>query len=273
MLGDLKATRSIASRQSNGASWIRRAGARLITRWRARCSAWATWPGRRMHFEAALPRTTRRIHSDRRWDPIWACSRTRGFRTRCGCSARNPPPSHTSRGDCAGAPARSQVQPGARARLFGSAPSTAPRSERVISQRAERPSNCASGTDSATTASGRSALIGWAIGQGQPPEGASDHRVRAGRLERNRAQARRRTTCRCWRRPTAALATAIAHLDSGKGPRASRSIACDMWWLPALYFQQSELAGPADADALRQQALAVAGRTAAGAWSRHSGRR
>jgi DNA-binding SARP family transcriptional activator/predicted ATPase len=101
-------------------------------------------------------------------------------------------------------------------------------------------------------------LIGWAIGQEQPPEGARIIEAALDDLESNRAQARRPYYMSLLADTYGRLGDrdrATSILEKALGIALDRG---DMWWLPALYFQQSELAGPADANALRQKALAIA---------------
>jgi len=101
-------------------------------------------------------------------------------------------------------------------------------------------------------------LIGWAIGQEQPPEGARIIESALDDLESNRAQARRPYYMSLLADTYGRLGDrdrATSILEKALGIALDRG---DMWWLPALYFQQSELAGPADANALRQKALAIA---------------
>ena len=101
-------------------------------------------------------------------------------------------------------------------------------------------------------------LIGWARGQTRPADGIDMMRSALGRLDARRAQGRRpyylsllaETLARAGNRNDAmtTLDTAIAMaLDRG-----------DVWWLPALYLQQSELSAPAAREAARTRALELA---------------
>jgi len=101
-------------------------------------------------------------------------------------------------------------------------------------------------------------LLGWARGLTEPAEGLAVIRGALERLDARRAQARRayylsllaETLARAGQpdQARATLDTAIAMaLDRG-----------DVWWLPALYLQASELAAPAARDALRARALDTA---------------
>jgi tetratricopeptide (TPR) repeat protein len=103
-----------------------------------------------------------------------------------------------------------------------------------------------------------SVLIGWARGEQHPAEGVTIIESALRRLDAHRAFARRpyylsllaQTYARLGQRDrTASIldqAIAMAH-ERG-----------DMWWLPALYLQKSELQTGSERDALLQRALALA---------------
>ena len=85
------------------------------------------------------------------------------------------------------------------------------------------------------------ALIGWARGQERPAEGVEIIESALERLDRNRAQARRpyylsllaETYSRLGNRDrTASILDAAITMALERG---------DVWWLPALYLQKSEL--------------------------------
>jgi hypothetical protein len=102
------------------------------------------------------------------------------------------------------------------------------------------------------------ALIGWARGLDQPPEGIAIIEAALARLDQQRAQARRpyylsllaETYGRLGNRERMASivdeAIALA-LERG-----------DVWWLPALYLQKSELESAPNRDATLQRALLMA---------------
>ena len=88
-----------------------------------------------------------------------------------------------------------------------------------------------------------SVLIGWARGQNDPGQGVRIIESALARLDANRAQARRPyLSRRCWRETYSRLQRARC------GPKSilDRAIEMavdrgDVWWLPALYLQRSEL--------------------------------
>jgi len=102
------------------------------------------------------------------------------------------------------------------------------------------------------------ALIGWARGQTHPQEGVVMIRGALDRLNARRAQARRpyylsllaETLTRAGN-PGAANST----LDTAIDMALDRG---DVWWLPALYLQKSELEAPDEREAMRDRALALA---------------
>jgi DNA-binding SARP family transcriptional activator len=102
------------------------------------------------------------------------------------------------------------------------------------------------------------ALIGWARGLTRPAEGVALIESALERLDRNRAQARRpyylsllAETCqRLGNRERAA-----SIVESAIAMSLARH---DVWWLPALYLQKSELVPAAEREPLLQQALELA---------------
>jgi tetratricopeptide (TPR) repeat protein len=100
-------------------------------------------------------------------------------------------------------------------------------------------------------------LTGWARGQERPAEGVAMIESALGHLDQNRAQARRpyylsllaETYGRLGARDRAA-----SILDAAIAIAVERG---DVWWLPALYLQRSEFAGP-DREGMLQRALALA---------------
>jgi DNA-binding SARP family transcriptional activator len=100
-------------------------------------------------------------------------------------------------------------------------------------------------------------LTGWARGQERPAEGIAMIESALEHLDQNRAQARRpyylsllaETYGRLGARDRAA-----SILDAAIALAVERG---DAWWLPALYLQRSELAGP-DREGMLQRALALA---------------
>jgi DNA-binding SARP family transcriptional activator len=101
-------------------------------------------------------------------------------------------------------------------------------------------------------------LIGWARGQERPAEGIEIIQSALGRLDQNRAQARRPyylslladTYSRLGDRDhTASVLDAAIAMALERG---------DSWWLPVLYLQRSSLEPPAASEATRQQALQLA---------------
>jgi tetratricopeptide (TPR) repeat protein len=101
-------------------------------------------------------------------------------------------------------------------------------------------------------------LIGWARGQTHPHDGVLMIREALYRLDARRAQARRpyylsllaETLARAGNRNAAG-----STLDAAINMALDRG---DVWWLPALYLQKSELEPPAARDAIRDRGLALA---------------
>ncbi|HVH26612.1 MAG TPA: AAA family ATPase [Vicinamibacterales bacterium] len=102
------------------------------------------------------------------------------------------------------------------------------------------------------------ALIGWARGQERPAEGVEIIESALERLDRNRAQARRpyylsllaETYRRCGNRDRAA-----STLDAAITMALERD---DVWWLPALYLQKSELEPAPKREATLRRGLVLA---------------
>jgi tetratricopeptide (TPR) repeat protein len=101
------------------------------------------------------------------------------------------------------------------------------------------------------------ALIGWARGQERPAEGVEIIESALERLDRNRAQARRpyylsllaETYSRLGNRDrTASILDAAITMALERG---------DVWWLPALYLQKSDLEPAAEREATLRRALAL----------------
>jgi hypothetical protein len=102
------------------------------------------------------------------------------------------------------------------------------------------------------------ALIGWAYGRERPAEGVKMIESALERLDRNRAQGRRpyylsllaETYGRLGNRDrTASIVDAAITMALERG---------DVWWLPALYLQKSELEPPPERDATLRRGLALA---------------
>jgi predicted ATPase len=102
------------------------------------------------------------------------------------------------------------------------------------------------------------ALIGWAHGQKRPAEGIAEIETALAQLDGKRAQARRPYYLSLLAE-TCALAgnrqRAASMLDTAINMARDR---IDVWWLPALYFQKSELEAAASREPMRQLALALA---------------
>jgi DNA-binding SARP family transcriptional activator len=101
-------------------------------------------------------------------------------------------------------------------------------------------------------------LRGWTYGRSRPAEGIDMIESALERLDRHRAQARR---------PYYLSLLADTYVRDGRKDRAStildaaRTMALergDVWWLPALYLQKSELQPPADRSAMLKVALELA---------------
>jgi len=102
------------------------------------------------------------------------------------------------------------------------------------------------------------ALIGWARGQERPAEGVAIIESALDRLDRNRAQARRpyylsllaETYSRLGNRDrTASILDAAIAMAIERG---------DVWWLPALYLQKSELEPAPEREATLRRGLVLA---------------
>jgi hypothetical protein len=105
-----------------------------------------------------------------------------------------------------------------------------------------------------------SALIGWARGQEQPAEGVTIIESALARLDRNRAYARRPFFLSLLAAVYARLGKhdrTVSLLDAAIAMSLERN---DVWWLPALYLQKSEIASGSERAALVQQALALSRR-------------
>jgi tetratricopeptide (TPR) repeat protein len=101
-------------------------------------------------------------------------------------------------------------------------------------------------------------LLGWAHGRSSPAEGAVQIESALARLDARRAQARRpyymSLLADVYRRG-GHRDRAAAILDQAIATALARS---DSWWLPALYFQKSELAPPPSREALVRRGLELA---------------
>ena len=101
------------------------------------------------------------------------------------------------------------------------------------------------------------ALIGWARGQERPAEGVEIIESALDRLDRNRAQARRpyylSLLAETYRRLGNRDRTASI-LDAAITMAAERD---DVWWLPALYLQKSELEPAPEREATLRRGLAL----------------
>jgi len=103
-----------------------------------------------------------------------------------------------------------------------------------------------------------SVLIGWARGQNDPGQGVRIIEAALARLDANRAQARRPYYL-------SLLAGTYSRLNERAQTRIILDRAIDMavdrgdvWWLPALYLQRSELESGAEREATLLRALALA---------------
>jgi DNA-binding SARP family transcriptional activator len=101
-------------------------------------------------------------------------------------------------------------------------------------------------------------LIGWAQGRQRPAHGAAAIEAALDRLDAKRAQARR---------PYYLSLLADTHRAAGRRDRAAAVVDAaiemalarsDLWWLPALYFQKSELEPPPARDDLLRRGLDLA---------------
>ncbi len=102
------------------------------------------------------------------------------------------------------------------------------------------------------------ALIGWARGQAHPADGVEIIESALERLDRSRARARRPYYL-------SLLAETYSHLGDRDRARSILDAAVRMaldrgevWWLPALYLQQSELSGSPDREATLGRGLSLA---------------
>ena len=259
MLGDLKGTREVSeqalARSVSDPSCRCEAhhamGGTLVEPWRARRVETSLRGGagriRRSSIRSA-PRSARTS----------ASSRMPGTRTRSGCLAMRTPrwrmPSRRSRSrggwiTCTARRSRSHMP-----RCSTRCAST----PRVCSPARKRSWRCASGTDSRYYGDWAQVLIGWARGQERPAEGVEIIESALDRLDRNRAQARRpyylsllaETYSRLGNRDRAA-----SILDAAITMALERG---DVWWLPALYLQKSELEPAPEREATLRRGLALA---------------
>ena len=100
-------------------------------------------------------------------------------------------------------------------------------------------------------------LIGWARGQERPAEGVEIIESALDRLDRNRAQARRPYYLSLLAETYGRLgnrARSASILDAAIAMAIERG---DMWWLPALYLQKSELEPSPEREATLQRGLAL----------------
>jgi DNA-binding SARP family transcriptional activator len=101
-------------------------------------------------------------------------------------------------------------------------------------------------------------LLGWVLGQQRPAQGIGVIESALERLDANRAQARR---------PYYMSLLAETYLSAGNRDRAASILDAaitlaversDVWWLPALYLQKSELEMPGVRESTRRRALDLA---------------
>jgi ATP/maltotriose-dependent transcriptional regulator MalT len=101
-------------------------------------------------------------------------------------------------------------------------------------------------------------LIGWVRGHETPAEGVADIEAALDRLDQDRSQARRPYYLSLLAQTYARLGDrhqALSILNTSISIALDRG---DVWWLPALYLQRSELEPPPERAATLQRALAVA---------------
>ena len=112
-------------------------------------------------------------------------------------------------------------------------------------------------------------LLGWATSHAEPAHGTNAIEGALGRLDEQRAQARRPYFLSLLADAQSRLgdhARASATLDSAIGMSLDRH---DTWWLPALYLQRSAYAGGADRDATLARGLALCRTQGSRAFERH----
>ena len=100
-------------------------------------------------------------------------------------------------------------------------------------------------------------LIGWARGQERPAEGVEIIESALERLDRNRAQVRRPYYLSLLAATTSRLGNRDRTASILDGAIAMALERGEVWWLPALYLQKSELEPAGEREATLQRALAL----------------
>ena len=102
------------------------------------------------------------------------------------------------------------------------------------------------------------ALIGWARGQERPAEGVEIIESALERLDRNRAQARRPYYLSLLAETCSRLGNLDRTASILDGAIAMAIERGDVWWLPALYLQKSELEPAPGREATLRRGLVLA---------------
>ena len=101
-------------------------------------------------------------------------------------------------------------------------------------------------------------LIGWARGRERPAEGIEIIESALDRLDRSRAQARRPYFLSLLAETYRRLGNKVGAASIIDGAIAMALERSDVWWLPALYLQKSELQAPPEREATFRSGLGLA---------------
>jgi hypothetical protein len=103
-----------------------------------------------------------------------------------------------------------------------------------------------------------SVLVGWARGQHEPEKGVAEIEAALGRLDANRAYARRPYYLSLLAQTYSRLRNRDRTASILDGAIAMADERGDLWWLPALYLQKSEVESGSEREAALQRALTLA---------------